>query len=822
MRSDLPSGTVTFLFTDVEGSTRLLDEVGAQRYADVLAEHCRVIRETCSRQGGVEVDTQGDAFFFAFPTAPGALAAASAFSEAFASGPVQVRVGIHTGTPLLTAEGYVGHDVHRAARIAAAGHGRQVLVSASTVPLVEIELTDLGEHRLKDLSAPERIYQLGVADFPPLKSLYRTNLPVPATPFLGRDWELAEVAELLRKSRMLTLTGPGGTGKTRLALQAVAAAAGAFPDGVFWVPLAALRDPEFVLATASQAIGARDGLGDHILDKRLLVLFDNFEHLITAAPELSGLLAACPNLKVVVTSREPLHLTAEQEYAVPPFVHKEGVGFFLAKARTVDPNFAPDENVSKICRRLDDLPLALELAAARVKALTSAQILERLEYRLPLLTGGARDLPERQRTLGATIEWSHELLAENEQRLFARLAVFRSGCTLDAGQKVCDADLDTLQSLVDKSLVRFSNGRYWMLETIREYATGRLEEEIDAEETRLRLVDYYVQLAEDLEPRLFQTTAMRSVGEDEDNLRTALSLAHDRDPEAMLRLAGALWRFWYLRVQIAEGRRWLEEALANTPDVPSSTRARAFRGLAALEARAGNDDAAVPPLEKALAVYRVLSDDDGVARCLNNLGAVAAHRLDFDEATRLYEEALAIGRRLAERGTGPGVAHPLMNLAEITLERGDLSAARRLAEDAMANAQHANDAAVIAQAGTVLAWIAVRDGQYDEAARLLRDALAIAHDLGVRYVGGTLLLVALIAASRGQEMEAARLWGAIAAQRARVGVRAWTDEERETRYFAPYIELERQLTKAGYDAHFTEGQAMSLEEMLELARRVVN
>src|SRR5512134_1784884 len=234
MRRDLPSGTVTFLFTDVAGSTRLLHEFGAQGYAEALAEHRRVIREACASQGGVEVDTQGDAFFFAFPTAPGALAAASAFTEALASGPLQVRVGLHTGSPLLTEEGYVGGDVHRAARIAAAGHGGQVLVSASTAQLVKLELRDLGEHRLKDLSAPERVYQLGEGDFPALKSLYRSNLPVPATPFLGRERELADVVALMSDDdgRLLTLTGPGGTGKTRLGLQAAAKASERFPDGV--------------------------------------------------------------------------------------------------------------------------------------------------------------------------------------------------------------------------------------------------------------------------------------------------------------------------------------------------------------------------------------------------------------------------------------------------------------------------------------------------------------------------------------------------------------------------------------------------------------
>jgi class 3 adenylate cyclase len=361
MRSDLPSGTVTFLFTDVEGSTKLLHELGAEGYAEALTEHRLVIREACAAEGGVEVDTQGDAFFFAFLTAPSALAAAEEMTDALAAGPIRVRIGLHTGTPLLTEEGYVGGDVHRAARIAAAGHGGQVLVSSSTAQLVEIELADLGEHRFKDLGAPERVYQLGDGQFPALKSLYRTNLPVPTTPFLGRERELVEVVGLLEDTRLLTLTGPGGTGKTRLAAQAAGLASDSYLDGVWWVPLAALREPELVLDTAAQVVGSKNGLAEHIADKRLLLLFDNFEQVVEAASDLASLLASCPNLDLLVTSREPLHVTGEQEYPVPPLVHEEGVGFFLARARAIKPDFAVDDAVSEICRRLDELPLALEL-----------------------------------------------------------------------------------------------------------------------------------------------------------------------------------------------------------------------------------------------------------------------------------------------------------------------------------------------------------------------------------------------------------------------------------------------------------------------------
>jgi hypothetical protein len=323
VRRDLPSGTVTFLFTDIAGSTKLLQELGADDFDKALAEHRRILREAFHRNDGIEVDAQGDAFFVAFETAPGALAAASEAQRGLASGPIHVRIGIHTGTPRVGTEDYVGIDVHRAARIAACGHGGQVLVSASTASLLGTDgLRDLGEHRLKDLSAPERIYQLGSDDFPPLESLTNTHLPIPSTPFFGREQELREVLRLLAREdvRLLTLTGPGGTGKTRLAAQAAGLSSGRYPHGVWWVPLALLRDPELVLATAGRALGSKNGLAEHISDKRLLLLFDNFEHLVVAAADLAALLTSCPNLDLLVTSREPLHVTGEQEYTVAPLM----------------------------------------------------------------------------------------------------------------------------------------------------------------------------------------------------------------------------------------------------------------------------------------------------------------------------------------------------------------------------------------------------------------------------------------------------------------------------------------------------------------------
>src|SRR3954463_16280357 len=448
----LPSATVTFVFTDVEGSTRLLHELGAERYAEALGEHRRVLRASFAAEGGVEVDTQGDAFFYAFADARAAAAAASAANTALEPGPIRIRMGLHTGEALLTGEGYVGEDVHLGARIAAAGHGGQVLVSAATRTLLDGGVTDLGEHRLKDFAEPVAIFQLGETRFPPLKTISNTNLPRPASSFVGRERETAEVAELVRRGRLVTLSGPGGSGKTRLSIEAASELVGELKAGVFWVSLAAVRDQSIVLETIGQTLGAKDALVDHIGERELLLLLDNLEQVVEVAPELASLVEVCPTPPRLVPSRELLRVRGEVGYPVPPLAEPEAVELFYQRSR-----LEPDETIAELCRRLDDLPLAVELAAARTSVLTPAQILERLAQRLDLLKGG-RDADPRQQTLRAAIEWSHDLLTDDEQRLFARLAVFRGGWTLEAAEDVADADLDTLQSLSDKSLVRHTNG----------------------------------------------------------------------------------------------------------------------------------------------------------------------------------------------------------------------------------------------------------------------------------------------------------------------------------------------------------------------------
>ena len=499
---------MTFLFTDVEGSTRLLHEHG-ERYAELLSEHRRVLRDAFARHGGVEVDTQGDAFFVAFARASDAIGAASGGQAALRDGPISVRMGLHTGEPVVTDEGYVGIDVHRAARIAAAGHGGQVLLSQATHDLVPGEAVhDLGEHRLKDLSAPERLFQLGDGEFPRLKTLYQTNLPVPATPFLGRERELDEVVGLLRREdvRLLTLTGPGGTGKTRLALQAAAEVADDLPDGVWWISLAPLRDPALALDAVAKVLDVRERPGfaieetlvDALAARRALLLIDNAEHLLPQVATDIARLHRSGGANLLVTSRERLQLQGEHAWSVPSLEDHDGAALFTARVRALRPAFTETPATAELCARLDNLPLALELAAARVPIFSPEQLLERLGKGVELR--GGRDADPRQQTLDATIRWSFDLLGPEERRLFARLAVFAGGCAYEAAEAVCLADADTLQSLIDKSLVRSrettGGERYWMLETIREFASTELEASDEGDDLRQRHAEFFTALAE--------------------------------------------------------------------------------------------------------------------------------------------------------------------------------------------------------------------------------------------------------------------------------------------------------------------------------------
>ena len=803
---ELPSGTVTLLFTDVEGSTRLLHQLG-DRYADVLAEHRRLLRKTFVRHGGVEVDTQGDAFFVAFERATDAVAAAAECNSALAGGPVRVRIGIHTGEPLVTDEGYVGVDVHRAARIMGAGHGGQVLLSKETRALIGGEqlLTDLGMHRLKDMRRPEKLFQLGDQAFPPLKTLDATNLPVAVGPLLGRERELAELRSVVGERRLVTVTGPGGTGKTRLALQVVAELVGSPKDGVFWVPLADLADPTLVVPTIAQTLGARIELSEFLRGKDLLLLLDNFEHLLPAAPAVADLLAATKGLRVIVTSRAPLHLFGEHEYQLEPLPPDDAVTLFLERARSAGRTLARDQTADTICRRLDCLPLAIELAAARTRLLAPETLLERLDHSLALLTGGARDAPERQRTLRATIEWSHALLDEEGSELFARLAVFAGTFSLRAATSICTTNIDALQDLVEASLVKPSgDDRYLMLETIREYAAERLDQRDDAIDVRRRHAEFFTRLAEESEPDVSRDAVRGALARDEPNLRGALAFCAGCDPELMLRLSGALQRFWFNRDQVEEGKRWLEQALEAAPPSREQNRARALRGLAVMYGATGDFRRADSILREAIDICRDLGDEDGVARCLNNLG-VNTWRLGNPEAAQqMFEQSFAFG----------GWAVPLENLTHLALARRDFVKALALAEEELQIARETEDDVLALLARRSIAAVAALEGRYDAAARLTSELLEEAkhRDLPARTVE-FILLAAFISLKQGNDEDAARLANATVAERVRLGMPPW-----EVPAF-PYTEqLVRELDDAGHDLSGGE-ETLALRDAVELALR---
>jgi predicted ATPase/class 3 adenylate cyclase len=817
MRRDLPSGTVTFLFTDVEGSTRLLHALGAEGYADALAEHRREVREACAAEGGVEVDTQGDAFFFAFPTALGAVAAAEAMTEALAPGPIQVRVGLHTGSPLLADEGYVGDDVHFAARVASSGHGGQVVLSAATVAALGPTnsllqaLSELGEHRLKDIQEAVPLYQLGQGSFPPLKTISNTNLPRPASSFLGRETELAEVlARIEQGARLLTLTGPGGTGKTRLAIEAAATLVPAYKAGVFWVGLASLRDPSLVVETIAQTLGAKDALAEHIQDRELLLLLDNLEQVIDASPELSALLQSCPNLTLLVTSRELLRIAGEVEYAVPPLATQEAVDLFCERSQ-----LDPAAHISELCARLDSLPLAVELAAARTKALSPAQILERLSGRLDVLKGG-RDADPRQQTLRATIEWSYELLTPAEQELFARLSVFDGGCTLEAAEEVCHADLDTLQSLVEKSLVRFSAERYWMLETIREFAGERLREADALEGAMDSHADWMLRRAAEVgRTRALDRRVREGFIREQDNFRRALAWAEERGrADLQLGLIGRSWLFWWDRGHSGEGLRWVEAALRGSAGDRSKARADVLAAGAMFAARSGDQERLASHARESLAIARERADPPGEIWPLIFLAIWASQEGDYAASARQNEEAIAIA---SETGNRELVGIALNNLGVNASLEGNVEQAatffdraRVISRELGAVEDLALETLNVAECFRVLARV-------DEAAGVASEGLALAREIeSERAILQGLEVVVAIQHARGMEArDIARIFGAAEALRDRLGEAPAQEYEADLESIAD--RLEATLGHDGYEIALREGRVLPLDAVVDAA-----
>jgi predicted ATPase/class 3 adenylate cyclase len=872
--TDLPTGTVTFLFTDIEGSTRLLQALG-DRYAAVLDEHAAIVRRAVTEGGGVEVSTHGDAFFVVFASPARAVRAAVAAQRGLAghdwspAPPVRVRMGVHTGEGTLGGDDYVGIDVHRAARIADAAHGGQVIVSDATRGLVQhalpdgASLRDLGTHRLRGIAGPEPLHELVIeglrSDFPPPRTLDArpNNLPPQLTSFVGREEEIAEVVRLLGRTRLLTLTGPGGSGKSRLALQVAADLLTEFRDGSCFVDLSPVTDPALVPAAVANALGVPeaagrpilDGVKEHLRHRELLQVVDNFEQVAEAGPVLEELLLAAPKLRTMVTSRVVLSLRGEQEYAVPP-LHVldpgrlpldlsalravEAVRLFCERALAASPRFAlTEENapvVAEITARLDGLPLAIELAATRTKVLTPTQILSRLKQRLSILTSSSRSLPERQRTLRAAIAWSYDLLDPVERRLFARLSVFTGGWTFEAAEAVCDPTefgldaLDGLTSLVDKSLIRRSEppgrpSRFSMLETIREFAHEQLEASGDLELVVERHADHYLRLAEEVEPHLTaedQGEWLDRCDTEHANIRAALRWAIDRGEAGRAQAAaGALWRFWHQRGHLAEGRRWLEEILA-MPSGQARTAARAKALTAAGGIAWWSDQGASRALyEEALAIERELGDPARLAEALYNQSFAVAAEHDLTSAARLLDESLELFRRL---GDEPGVARVLGMQVVPDAMAGDWDRVVAKLQEVAAIWRRLGDRLQLAFTLIWLAFAHGRTGRRADARATALEALELFREAdNATGVALAFLDLAFLLTWEGRHTDAIRMAGVSEATRQRAG-------GGPTPGFGgmlegdPVAEARAHLTEVAAQRAWQEGLTLSVEEAVALAR----
>ena len=812
----LPTGTVTLLFTDIEGSTTLLQRLGDRRYAEVLAEHKRLLRDAFAKGNGQEIDTQGDAFLVAFSRARDAVAAAVAAQRTLTDhswpdgASLRVRMGLHTGEPARESSDYVGLDVHRAARIAAAGHGGQIIVSDATYGLVSkdlpegVSVSDLGEHRLKDLAHPHRLFQVLApdlpVDFPPLRSLsaHRHNLPIQLTSFIGREREMAEVKTMLAASPLVTLTGAGGSGKTRLALQIGADLVEQYSDGVWLVELAALVDPALVPQTVATALGVpeqpnrtlTETLVNALRPKPLLLLLDNCEHLLAGCAGLADtLLRACPNLGILATSREGLGIAGEVLYPIPTFpvpdpdrlppmetlIRYESVRLFAERATAVLPTFRlTSQNagpVARICHCLDGIPLAIELAAVRVKTLAVDQIVSRLHDRFQLLTRGSRIAPARHQTLRATIDWSYDLLSEQEQILLQRFSVFAGGFTLEAAEQICAGEgiddgnmLGLLSRLVDKSLVVFDTqegqGRYRLLETVRRYSWDRLVETGESEDLRRRHRDWFLALAEMAEPQLDGTEGkawLTRLETEHDNFRVALELSRTEEgsKEAAARQATALSEFWRMRGHLSEGRRWLEETLSRSGNLSPSLRAKALRRAALLALIQSDYIRAKAALEESLALSRELRDKTDIARSLHRLGRLAYFQDEQDRATALCEESLTIFRELGNRY---GIAASLETLGRVAWRQGNYECARRLCEESLAVAREAGDKMRIAGALDILSLVVLYEGNCEKAVKLQEESLALVRQFGDKIVPDSVSILGIGAYYQGDYKKASTLF----------------------------------------------------------------
>jgi predicted ATPase/class 3 adenylate cyclase len=773
----LPTGTVTFWMTDIEGSTRLLQALGPQ-YADVLADHHAIVRAALGAGGGVEVDTEGDGFFCVFRSARGAVEAAARAQRDLASHPwpgdrpVRVRLGVHTGEGQLSSTGYVGLDVHRTARVTAAAHGGQVVVTATTRALLEgawpagVGYVFLGSHRLKDLDSPELLYQLVIdglpSRFPPLRSLEAPSYDLPFTQssFVGRSREADDLARLLDQHRLVTLTGPGGVGKTRLAVRTGAELSAHFPGGVAFVPLAAVHDaalvPDEVARALALPVGTYSGdaglrrLTEQLSGRRMLLVLDNVEQLLPGAAQIGALVDVLSDVTVLATSRAPLHLREEQEYPVrpldvpadpceplPALLQHAAVQQFLDRARAARPDFElrPEDapHLARIVSAVGGLPLAVELVAARVRSLSLAQIAQRLGDQLGLLRGGPRDLPKRQRALRDTLQWSYDLLDAAPRALLEVLAAFPGGATLEALEGAtadllpCADVLDALDPLIEHGLLMPSvddTNRYRTLQVVREFAAEMLQRSGRADEVWHRHAAWLEDVVTAAAPMLLtdeQAEGLHRLREEYDNLRAVLEWAIDAHPVLAADLAGPLWRYWQMRGQLAEGRRVLDRILDRlAPEEAPASRA------AVLSARGGvsywqlDIPAMTASYEEAARLYERLGDEAQLAEALYNLAFPSVESRAYAEGERLARRSEEL---FAELGDAHGVARTLWLRSLPAIHAGRLDEAEDLLRRAAATFRATADTYHLGWALRMLGRDLILQGRLEEARKALDEGL---------------------------------------------------------------------------------------------------
>ena len=875
--ANLPTGTVTFLLTDIEGSTALWER-GPERMRAALARHDALLTAGIEGHGGTVVKSrgEGDSVFAVFSRASDAVAAAADVQRALraepwpTAAPLRVRMALHTGEAELRDGDYYGTAVNRCARLRAAGHGDQALLSEASAAVVRASLPegarlrDLGEHRLRDLQEPERVFQLVLpdvpADFPALRTLDArpTNLPLRATPLIGREREVEAVETVLLREdvRLLTLTGAGGSGKTRLALEVAAELRDRFRDGVWLVELAALAEPALVPEALASALGVREGQGRPIPDalraflepRALLLVLDNCEHLIHACADLvERLLSACPELRILATSREPLRIRSEATWRVPSLAAPDpervppepdalarypAVRLFEERARAAHPAFLLSPRnaaaVAEICARLDGMPLALELAAARVKVLSPEQIAARLDDRFRLLTAGSRTALPRQRTLRGAIDWSYGLLPGPERLLLRRLAVFAGGWTIEAGEGACSGDgiaadevLDLLAQLVDKSLVlaegQDGQMRYRLLETLRQYAEEELRGAGEEAVLRGRHGEWFLDLAERAELGLVgpeQTAWLERLEREHDNLRGALRWAVEhREAETGLRLGAGLWRFWWVHGHLSEGQRWLEAALSQAAGASPIARAKALNAAGNLAMVRGEYEPARAFHEESLALWRGLGDRGGIATALYYLARVVLAQGDYAAARAPAEESLALRRALNDRW---GMAVSLNFLGEVARAQGDYAAAGPPYEEGLELFRAVGDTRGVAIATHNLGIVAREQGDHERAAALHHVALALFRELGDKeQIACSLIKLAHLALLQGDSERAARLSGAVDAQREAIGAALLPDERAD--HVQTVSTVRSKQGEAAFSAAWAAGRAMSPDQAIDYA-----